>query len=78
MEALLMMIPPQTSTPATTRGGEGFYYVLDGKLSVTLGSETFILGSGDSVHFDQRHPYKMANVGKKMLRILWVGTPAIF
>lgn len=33
MEALLMTIPPRTSTPATTRGGEGFYYVLDGKLS---------------------------------------------
>jgi transcriptional regulator with XRE-family HTH domain len=78
MEALLMTIPPRTSTPVTTRGGEGFYYVLDGKLSVTLGRETFILGNGDSVHFDQRHPYKMANVSKKMLRILWVGTPAIF
>jgi transcriptional regulator with XRE-family HTH domain len=73
MEALLMTIPPRASTRATTRGG-----VLDGKLSVTLGRETFILGNGDSVHFDQRHPYKMANVSKKMLRILWVGTPAIF
>jgi transcriptional regulator with XRE-family HTH domain len=78
MEALLMTIPPKTSTPTTTRGGEGFYYVLDGKLSVTLGRETFILGNGDSVHFDQRHPYKMANVGKKTLRMLWVGTPPIF
>jgi len=78
MEALLMTIPPKASTPAATRGGEGFYYVLDGKLSVTLGCETFILGNGDSVHFDQRHPYKMANVGNKTLRILWVGTPAIF
>jgi mannose-6-phosphate isomerase-like protein (cupin superfamily) len=78
MEALLMSIPPGTSTPATTRGGEGFYYVLDGKLSVTLGKESFTLGKGDSVHFDQRHPFKMANAGKKMLRMLWVGTPAIF
>jgi transcriptional regulator with XRE-family HTH domain len=78
MEARLMVIPPQTSTAAATRAGEGFYYVLDGKLSVTLGRETFLLTNGDSVHFDQRHPYKMANVGKKLLRILWVGTPAIF
>jgi transcriptional regulator with XRE-family HTH domain len=78
MEALLMTIPPGTSTPATTRGGEGFYYVIAGKLAVTLGKEKFTLGKGDSVHFDQRHPFEMANAGRQMLRMLWVGTPAIF
>jgi transcriptional regulator with XRE-family HTH domain len=78
MEALLMNIPAGSGTPETTRGGEGFYYILDGKLAVTLGKESFILGKGDSVHFDQRHPFRMANAGKKMLRMLWVGTPAIF
>ena len=78
MEALLMTIPPGTSAPATARAGEGFYYVIDGKLVVTLGKEEFTLGKGDSAHFDQRHSFKMANAGKRMLRILWVGTPAIF
>jgi transcriptional regulator with XRE-family HTH domain len=77
MEALIMTIPPKMSAPVTTLGGEGFYYVLDGKLSVTLGRETFILGNGDSVHFDQRHPFIMTNVSRKMLRLLWVATPAL-
>jgi transcriptional regulator with XRE-family HTH domain len=78
MEALLMTIPPGTSAPVTAREGEGFYYVLDGKLKVTLGKETFTLGRGDSVHFDQRHAFQMSNGSRRNLRILWVGTPAIF
>jgi mannose-6-phosphate isomerase-like protein (cupin superfamily) len=78
MEALLMTVPPGHVAPTTAREGEGFYYVLDGKLTVTLGDETFTLGRGDSAHFDQRHPSHMANRTKRVLRVLWVGTPKIF
>jgi transcriptional regulator with XRE-family HTH domain len=78
MEALLMTVPPGHIAPTTAREGEGFYYVLDGKLTVTLGSETFVLGRGDSAHFDQRHPSQMSNKGKRALHVLWVGTPKIF
>jgi transcriptional regulator with XRE-family HTH domain len=78
MEALLMSIPAGSVAPAAARQGEGFYYVLAGELKMTLGKETFVLGPGDSAHFDQRHPFQMANKGKRVLRMLWVGTPAIF
>jgi transcriptional regulator with XRE-family HTH domain len=78
MEALLLIIPAGLAAPTTAREGEGFYYVLEGKLTVTLGKATFTLGEGDSAHFDQRHPFQMSNAGKRVLRILWVGTPAIF
>jgi len=78
MEALLMSIPAGTKAPATAREGEGFYYVLEGELKMTMGSETFILGPGDTAHFDQRHSFEMSNVGKRVLRMLWVGTPVIF
>ena len=37
-----------------------------------------LLGPGDTAHFDQRHSFEMANAGKRVLRMLWVGTPAIF
>jgi transcriptional regulator with XRE-family HTH domain len=78
MEALMMSIPPGTKAPATARQGEGFYYILEGELKMTMGNETFILGPGDTAHFDQRHSFEMANAGKRVLRMLWVGTPAIF
>ena len=78
MEALLMVIPPGLGAPTTRRDGEGFWYILEGELEMTVGSERFVLKQGDSAHFDQRHPYKMANIGSTPMRLLWVGTPALF
>ncbi len=79
MEALLMVVPPGVRAPTARRDGEGFWYVLEGELEVRLGeADSFVLGAGDSAHFDQRHPYTMANLGPRAVRMLWVGTPALF
>lgn len=78
LEALLIEVPPGNGTPTATRDGEGFWYVLSGVLEMTVGAERFSLGAGDSAHFDQRHPYSMKNPGDDVLRMLWVGTPALF
>lgn len=78
MEALLITVPPGVSAPTTRRDGEGFWYIMEGQLEVTLGSERFVLSQGDSAHFDQRHAYTMANISARQVRILWVGTPALF
>jgi mannose-6-phosphate isomerase-like protein (cupin superfamily) len=64
--------------PTTRRDGEGFWYVLDGEIDMTVGPDHFVLKAGDSAHFDQRHPYRMANRSDQPVRILWVGTPALF
>ena len=77
MEALLITVPAGVAAPMSRREGEGFWYVLEGELEVWMGSEHFILGQGDSAHFDQRHPYRMRNPGKGELKMLWVGTPAL-
>ncbi|MDR3511803.1 MAG: cupin domain-containing protein [Caulobacteraceae bacterium] len=78
MEALLIIVPGNLSAPVAQREGEGFWYVLEGELQVTMGGESFVLGPTDSAHFDQRHPYTIANPGPTPARILWVGTPALF
>jgi len=64
--------------PTTAREGEGFYYVLEGKLTVTLGKDTFTLGPATARTSISAIPFKWSNAGKRVLRILWVGTPAIF
>jgi transcriptional regulator with XRE-family HTH domain len=78
MEALLMEIPAGLGSPTTKRDGEGFWYLLEGEIEMTVGKETFSLTAGDSAHFDQRHPYSMRNPGTVTARILWAGTPALF
>lgn len=78
LEALLIEVPAGLEAPTVTREGEGFWYVLSGTLSMTVGDERFSLGAGDSAHFDQRHPYSMKNPSDEVLRMLWVGTPALF
>src|SRR5260370_807114 len=76
MEALLIVIPPSFVAPTTAREGEGFYYVLEGNLTVTLGKDTFTLRPGDSAHFDQLHLFQMSTAGKRVVRIQCAGTPA--
>jgi mannose-6-phosphate isomerase-like protein (cupin superfamily) len=77
MEALHITVPPGLTSPLAHREGEGFWYVLEGQLDVWIGQEHFLLGPGDSAHFDQRHPYRMRNDGPKDVKMIWVGTPAL-
>jgi len=78
MEALRLIVPPGLAAPTIHREGEGFWYILSGTLEMTVGRKKFVLNTGDSAHFDKRHPYSMRNVGKSEVRMIWVGTPAIF
>lgn len=76
MEALRLTVPAGLTAPTMRREGEGFWYVLSGRLQVKMGRRSFVLGPGDSAHFDQRHPYDMHALEE--VRMIWVGTPAIF
>lgn len=78
LEALHITVPPGQSAPTTHREGEGFWYVLEGELEMWVGDDHFVLGAGDSAHFDQRHPYAMQNPGTATVKMIWVGTPALF
>lgn len=77
MEALRLTIPAGLAAPTMRRQGEGFWYILSGRMEVRMGRRTFILDAGDSAHFDQRHPYDMRAL-EQDVRMIWVGTPAIF
>lgn len=78
LEALRLIVPPGLVAPTIRREGEGFWYILCGELEMRVGKKHFVLKAGDSAHFDQRHPYDMRNIGEVEVRMIWVGTPAVF
>lgn len=77
LEALLIEVPPGTRSPPARRDGEGFWYLLEGEVEMWVGQEHFVLRTGDSAHFDQRHSYRMRNDATVTARMLWVGTPSL-
>jgi len=78
MDALILVIPPKLVFPRDRREGEALYYLLEGRLHMQLGDDTYELGPGDSVHFNTHMPYQMHALGSKPARVLWVGTPPLF
>ncbi|MDA5192678.1 helix-turn-helix domain-containing protein [Govanella unica] len=78
MEGLIILVPPKLKLPTVQREGEGLYYILEGNVHFEVDDEKFILGPGDSVHFDQRHRYTMFTDDDVTARMLWVGTPPLF
>lgn len=78
MDALMITIPPKLVFPRVQREGEGFYYILQGKLHFEVADNSYELGVGDTIHFNQRLQYTMQNRGRQMVKMLWVGTPVLF
>ena len=55
--------------------GEGFLYVLEGKLSINYQGNDFDLEANDSMHYDLQHTLSIINKLKKTpAKLLWVGT----
>jgi transcriptional regulator with XRE-family HTH domain len=78
METLIILLEQGVAHPTVRREGEGFYYLLEGKVNFQIEDDIYVLTTGDSAHFDQRLRYTMFNEGPKTARVLWVGTPPLF
>jgi len=52
--------------------GEELVHVIEGVLSFQVGSETYRLGKGDSLHFGGQVPHHWANEGTIATRAIWV------
>jgi len=64
--------------PPTPHEGEEFGYVLEGRLRLTIGDTTYVLGPGDSYHFHATTPHGYAAEGEDPVKVLWVGTLKYF
>ncbi|MBF4695412.1 cupin domain-containing protein [Fusibacter ferrireducens] len=61
-----------------THEGEECGYVLKGKMKITVGDQTFLMGEGDSITFQSTIPHKYDNVGEEDCVSIWAMTPPSF
>ncbi|ATW27026.1 cupin domain-containing protein [Candidatus Formimonas warabiya] len=52
--------------------GEEFGIVLEGKMEITVGNETYLMEAGDSVYVNSFVPHKYRNAGTNKCISLWV------
>lgn len=71
-------VPPGHQTEMMSHEGEEFVYLVTGKMHYEVDGETYILGQGDTLHFDSHKPHRSHNIGKETAVELWVGTMRLF
>jgi len=77
-EILIGEISPGYVYPPAPHKGEEFGYVLEGRLRLTIGEATHVLGPGDSYHINATTPHGYAAEGEDPVKVLWVGTLQYF
>jgi mannose-6-phosphate isomerase-like protein (cupin superfamily) len=72
--------PPGSDTgdEMLTHEGEESGLLVDGRLELTVGSEIYILESGDSYYFESSKPHRFRNPFAEPARLISATTPANF
>lgn len=79
LQSNIHIVAPQGGSMGTMRHeGDEVGYVLEGRLELTLGDKTYLLGAGDSFAFPSTLAHAYRNPGAKVTRVLWVNTPPTF
>ena len=52
-------------------GGQEWGYILDGRLGVTVGFDTFVLDPGDSIALDSSLPHRLYAIGDMPAHAIW-------
>ena len=75
MEALVVQLDENPDEEMSVHGGEEFIYVLDGRVSLTIGNDHFDLEPGDSVYYLSTTPHLVASKGGKatILAVIYEG-----
>lgn len=82
LEPLIFTLPPGHVSDAANIGeghlGEGFLYVLEGRVSGEYRGASFSMSSGDSMHYQLTSSLSLNNPGDTEAKILWVGSIVLF
>lgn len=73
MEPFVLQVPAGGGRSVSrTHDGEEFIMVLDGKVTLEYGKQSFHLEEGDSLYFDAETPHRLHNPNKKAAQVLSV------
>jgi len=72
---LLTCQPGASQDQPPANHGEGFCFVLEGELTVTVGEETYLLEAGDSIHFQALQPHSWRNENDEECIAIWAVSP---
>lgn len=79
MEPIIVAIEPGGKTyPDNPHEGEEIGYVLEGQVTINLGSEKHICRKGESFLIKPDRPHFLSNSGRGPARVIWVSTPPTF
>lgn len=82
LEPFIFILPPghDTLSGKSQEGheGEGFIYILKGRVHGEYRGQKFVLKAGDSMHYDLINPLELNNFEKRAAEILWVGSVVFF
>ena len=78
LNACLSHVPPGHLSEVMSHEGEEFVYLVAGSMRYEVDGVTYLLGPGDTLHFDSRKAHRGANIGTETAVELWVGTMRLF
>ena len=79
MEPLTVELQPGASTGEDVpHEGEEFGYVLEGEVSLRLGSKKYVVHKGESFYYTADCTHAVSNDSRKKAKILWVSSPPNF
>jgi len=79
MEPIILTLEPNGRTyPDNPHEGEEIGYVLEGQITITIGSYKHVAKKGESFLIKTEKPHWLSNKGKRQAKVLWISSPPSF
>lgn len=78
LEPLYVVIPSGYESEISKHAGEEFFYVLKGKITITVGKKEYSLGPGNTIHYKSTQRHGWRNDGKEEAHLISVNSMALF
>lgn len=76
LSSFVLNLPPHFQSETAQHSGEEIIFVLEGEILQIVDGQSFVLRTGDSMHYLGQQPHSYSNPGDKPARVLWMGKMA--